>query len=82
MCFYETGVIPGRLKHELCVVLDEKARAYVKLLNLTNKKARAFPGQKHMLAYAFWSKYDQNYGVTRAPLTLGTAPYFYGSILL
>jgi hypothetical protein len=24
---------------------------------------RAFPGQKHAIARAFWTKYDQNYGL-------------------
>jgi hypothetical protein len=32
---------PGRLKHELYVVLDEKARAFGKTSKLTNKKVRA-----------------------------------------
>jgi hypothetical protein len=58
---------PGRLKHELRVVLDEKARAFGKTSKTKQKGkcglALALPGQKRALARAFWSKYDQNYGL-------------------
>ncbi len=26
---------------------------------------RAFTGEKHVIAHAFWDKYDQNYGLRR-----------------
>jgi hypothetical protein len=65
------GYTPGRLKHELCVVLGEKARAFGKTSKTKQTRkcglARAFPGQKRALARAFWSKYDQYYGLWTCP---------------
>jgi hypothetical protein len=45
---------PGHLKHQLLVVVDEKAHSFVQ--KLTNPPACA------ALPCAFWVKYDQNYG--------------------
>jgi hypothetical protein len=49
------------------VVVDKKARAFVKMTKTWqfSKPAlsRAFPGEKHEVARAFYVKYDQNYGL-------------------
>jgi hypothetical protein len=55
----------GHLKHELCVVVDEKLAPLLKSKTLTSPTTHAalpgaFPGQKHMLAHVFRVKYDQN----------------------
>jgi hypothetical protein len=51
------------------VVVDEKARAFVKMFKTLQIREtalpHAFPGQKNALVRAFWLKYDQNYGLRR-----------------
>ncbi len=61
------GYTPGRLKHELWVVVDKKERAFVKMTKTWQFRQpvlpRAFSGEKHAQARAFNVKYDQNYGL-------------------
>jgi hypothetical protein len=49
------------------VVVDKKARALVKMTKTWQFRQpalpRAFPGEKHEIARAFYVKYDQNYGL-------------------
>ncbi len=61
------GVYPGRLKHELWVLVDKKAHAFAKMTKTWPIRQpalpRAFPGEKHEIARAFYVKNDQNYGL-------------------
>jgi hypothetical protein len=49
------------------VVVDKKARAFVKTTKTQQFRQpalpRAFPGEKQEIARAFYVKYDQNYGL-------------------
>ncbi len=49
------------------MVVDKKARAFVKMIKTWQCRQpalpRAFPGEKHEIARAFYVKYDQNYGL-------------------
>ncbi len=62
-------VCPGLIEAWVWVVVDEKARAFVKTSKTSQIRQpalpRAFPGQKHALVGAFQFKYDQNYGLWR-----------------
>jgi hypothetical protein len=54
------------------VVVDKKVRAFVKMTKTRQfgqpALPRAFTGEKHKIARAFYAKYDQNYGLS------GTSP--------
>ncbi len=49
------------------MVVDKKARAFLKMSKTWQFRkpalSRAFPGEKHEIARAFYVKYDQNYGL-------------------
>ncbi len=49
------------------MVVDKKARAFVKMTKTRQygqpALPRAFTGEKHEIARAFYAKYDQNYGL-------------------
>jgi hypothetical protein len=51
------------------VVVDKKARAFVKMTKTRQFRQpalpRAFTGEKHEIARAFYAKYDPNYGLWR-----------------
>jgi hypothetical protein len=72
------------------VVIDKKARAFVKMTKTRQfgKPAlpRAFTSEKHEIARAFYAKYDQNYGLRSrfsrhmSPPEKETAPVFAGEV--
>jgi hypothetical protein len=61
------GVYPGPFKAQLWVLVNKKARAFVKMTKTWQFRQPAlppaFPSEKHEIARAFYVKYDQNYGL-------------------